>query len=392
MPMESSRPVTTTLDWERNAFLSCACLLAGLGLLMVHSASMTSWPSEYERVYVTRHAVYLGLGILGATAAARISPNRWRSLAPWLYVLTWLLLLAVLVPGIGTKVNGAQRWLRWGQFSFQPSELAKLALPLYLAMLSIPRDETIGRATRSPWLVLPIAFLAPLILVEPDLGTTLFVCAGGALTLWVVGWPLRHFLTFSAVLFPAVAAMLVLKPYQRERLMDFARMWSDWSEAPYQLKQSLVTLGAGGVFGVGLGKGSQKLSFLPESNTDFVVAVIGEELGLVGTLGLLGLWGALYIAGLRLLAKLPFGSFRYVAGFVLLTQLVGQAFVNVAVVTGMVPTKGIPHPLVSYGGSNLVVNLLSLGVFWSLARPTDNTTWNSSGFVPSAVVEPARSA
>jgi cell division protein FtsW len=160
----------------------------------------------------------------------------------------------------------------------------------------------------------------------------------------------------------------LLRPYQLQRITGFVAAWRDVDEAPYQVRQSLITLGVGGTDGVGLGKGWQKLSFLPEANTDFVVAVLGEELGLVGTLGLIALWVGLFLTGLRMLAALPHRSFEYAAGVTLLTQLVLQAALNVAVVTAMVPPKGIAHPLISYGGSSLVASILTLGIITSLAR------------------------
>jgi cell division protein FtsW len=159
-----------------------------------------------------------------------------------------------------------------------------------------------------------------------------------------------------------------MKPYQQRRIAGFLESWANFDDAPYQLKQSLVTLGAGGLHGVGLGRGWQKLSFLPEANTDFVFAVIGEELGLIGTLSLIALWCGLYLSGLRMLNHLDRSRFAYLASFTLLTQLTGQAMLNIAVVTAMVPPKGISHPLISAGGSNLVVSLLAIGIVLSLSR------------------------
>ena len=167
---------------------------------------------------------------------------------------------------------------------------------------------------------------------------------------------------------PAAGFVAVLRPYQMRRLTGFLAAWSDWSQVPYQLDQSLVSLGAGGWFGVGLGKGWQKLSFLPEANTDFVFSVVGEELGLVGTFSLLVLWGALYWAGLELLRGIRRDRFAATAAFALLTQMVLQALINMAVVTALIPPKGIPLPLVSYGGSALVMSLVSLGIILSLSR------------------------
>jgi cell division protein FtsW len=164
---------------------------------------------------------------------------------------------------------------------------------------------------------------------------------------------------------------LAMKSYQRQRITGFLQSWANFDDSPYQLKQSLVTVGTGGLYGVGLGRGWQKLSFLPEANTDFVFAVIGEELGLTGTLSLIGLWCGLYLTGLRMLSHLDHRRFAFLAGFTLLTQLAGQAMLNIAVVTAMVPPKGISHPLISAGGSSLVVSLLAIGIVLSLAKQTE---------------------
>ena len=179
---------------------------------------------------------------------------------------------------------------------------------------------------------------------------------------------MRNFVLGTLTAIPASLFLLVMKPYQQRRIAGFFETWADFDAAPYQLKQSLVSLGSGGLLGVGLGRGWQKLSFLPEANTDFVFAVIGEELGLLGTMSLLALWCGLYLTGLRMLSRLEPSSFSFVAGFTLLTQVFGQAMLNVAVVTAMVPPKGISHPLISAGGSNLVMSLLTLGIVISLSR------------------------
>jgi len=186
--------------------------------------------------------------------------------------------------------------------------------------------------------------------------------------LFVSGWPLRNFLLGGALVVPAVAFIISQKPYQQERIRGFVMTWVDWEQAPYQVRQSLLALGVGGTQGTGIGKGWQKLSFLPESNTDFVFAVAGEELGLPATLGVMLTWLLIYLCGLGLLKPLEPKSFPFLAGVTLLTQIVMQAALNVAVVTAMVPPKGISHPLISYGGSNLVMSLIGLGIVISLTR------------------------
>lgn len=340
---------------------------------MVQSASITSRPTDFEQVYLSRHLAFLALGVLAAAVASVLPATFWFKAAPWLLLATVILLVLVLIPGVGTRVNGAQRWLRFGSWSLQPSELAKLALPLFLC-----RAIELRRGRLREWLsgtlpvLWPVAIVVPLVAREPDLGTALFLTSVAGLTLFAGGWPLRNFIIGTALAAPAAGFLLVMKPYQMERITGFVNTWSDFNHAPYQLKQSLVTLGAGGVSGVGIGNGWQKLSFLPEANTDFIFAVVGEELGLIGTLGLIALWTAVYVSGLRLIAPLARSGFAWLASFILLTQLVLQAAINVAVVTAMVPPKGISHPLVSYGGSSLVVSLVSLGVILSLARRSDS--------------------
>lgn len=362
------------MDHERKLFISLICVLLGFGLLMVHSASITSRPTEFEQIYLSKHLKFLAIGLIAATAAGSLPRTSWMKLAPWMFWGTILLLVLVLVPGIGTRVNGAQRWFRHGSFSAQPSELVKITLPLYLCCIIQKR-----KASLRSWIhgivpvAFPIAVAVPLVMLQPDLGTAVFLATAGAIALFVGGWPFRNFIMGGMLTIPAVVYLVINKPYQLRRVTGFVSTWFDWNSAPYQLKQSLVTIGTGGVWGVGLGKGFQKLSFLPEANTDFVFSVIGEELGLMGTLSVIGLWVGLYIVGLRVMNRLPSESFAYNASFTLLTQLILQVTLNVAVVTAMVPPKGIPHPLISYGGSNLVVSLMALGIILSLTRADADT-------------------
>src|SRR5262245_28348145 len=336
---------------------------------MVHSASITSRPSEVERVYLSRHLVFVAVGVLSAVLAGHLPEWFWKKMAPWLFWGTFALLVLVLVPGLGTRINGAQRWFRHGSLSVQPSELMKITLPLYVCFLAERRRDVLQTWLRGMLgVAFPLLLVVPVVMLEPDLGTALFLATTGGIALFVAGWPVRNFLLAALPAIPAVIVAVLHRPYQMQRISGFMETWSDWTQAPYHLKQSLVTLGAGGLWGVGLGKGFQKLSFLPEANTDFVFAVIGEELGLLGTLTVIGLWLGVYMVGLRLISRLERSSFDYNAAFVLLTQLVFQVTLNVAVVTAMVPPKGIPHPLLSYGGSNLVVSLLAMGIVLSLTK------------------------
>jgi cell division protein FtsW len=404
----------------RNTFLSLACVLLGVGLLMVYSSSITARPTEFEQVYLSRHVSFLGFALTCGVTAALLPAEFWRRAAPWCFALTLVLLAAVLVPGVGYHVKGAQRWLRYGSLSMQPSEVAKITLPLFvcwwlarrkssdpvvvgspdpttLSDRRSPRDgsgdlrstqwhgqETVPQQANTPqhvdsrsrwhgfWLLAAVGAVVLFVAKEPDLGTAAFLALSAALALFLAGWPLRNFCLAGAAAVPLLVGVAALRPYQFQRITGFVATWRDIDLAPYQVKQSLTTLGVGGIQGVGLGRGWQKLSFLPEANTDFVFAVVGEELGLIGTLGMLALWVALFLTGVRLLSHLAPRSFAHTAGLTLLIQLVAQAALNIAVVTAMVPPKGISLPLVSYGGSSLVASVVALGLIVSLSRTGDS--------------------
>lgn len=358
-----------TPDTSLKTFISLTLILLGFGTLMVHSSSMTSRPTDFEQIYLSRHLMFLVAGLILGAVAAAIPPRFWKPLSVPLFLLTILLLAAVMLPGLGVRVNGAQRWFRFGSLSFQPSELAKISLPLFLGALL----DWFPKLQQRWWSnliipLIPIGLLAGLVIIEPDLGTAAFLVAGGLLLLFIRGWPLRNFACVIVPLIPLVALVGIWKPYQIRRLTGFVAAWTDLSQAPYQLQQSLATLGAGGLFGTGLGKGWQKLSYLPEANTDFVFAVIGEELGLLGTLAVIALWGGFYYFGLRLLNRGTTSPFCFGCGVTILTQFLFQALINMAVVTALVPPKGIAHPLISRGGSNLIINLIAIGILISFSR------------------------
>lgn len=370
---------------DRDVFLALACVLLGFGTLMVHSASVTSWPTDFEEVYLSRHVLFLGIAVVCGAACAAAPAGFWFRAAPWLFAGSAALLVAVLLPGVGTRTNGAQRWLRYHALCVQPSELVKISLPLLLCRTLCLKRHCLGHWRRGTLpLLWPGGVVVPLIVLQPDLGTAVFLAGSCGIALFLGGWPLRNFLIAGAVAVPLGAGVLALKPYQWERVRGFVATWSDFDQAPYQVKQSLVSLGAGGILGAGLGNGWQKLSFLPEANTDFVLAVVGEELGLIGTLGLVGLWLGLFVSGLRLLRRLPRDCFPFLAAATLLVELVLQAALNSAVVTSLVPPKGISLPLVSYGGSNLLVSVAMLGIIVGLSRagPARAATGSGLGASP----------
>ena len=362
-------PPRGSMSQFRQMLASLICALLGVGLLMVYSASMTARPSQAEEFYLTKQALFLLFG-LGLGGVATVLPARfWKMSAPWVFGIGLLLLLLVLIPGIGTQVKGSRRWLRLAGVSLQPSEFMKVATTLLLAWGMERHWSRRHEFLRGTLILLaPVAMAVGLVMIEPDLGASVFLSMTVLLALFIRGWPLGRLVAVGAVLAPLASVWLVLKPYQLRRLQGFLATWTDFEQAPYQVQQSLTTLGVGGWAGTGLGEGTQKLSFLPEANTDFVFSVVGEELGLVGTLGISLLWLSLLWVGARVIRPLQRDSFEYTVGFVLLCQLVAQAATNVAVTTAMLPPKGIAHPLISYGGSSLCTSLLSMGILLSVSR------------------------
>ena len=359
---------------DRVVLLASAWCLACLGVVAVQTASITTRQEGFEPIYLSRHLVNLALAVGLATWAAGRDAGFWRR-AVWPAAgLCLLSLLAVRVPGVGLSAGGATRWVRLPGFTMQPSEWAKVALPMLAAWWL---HECGSRRAAAAAMAVGGACLA-LVLTQPDLGTTLLLAAGVGAALWLGGLRLRAFAAGALLLVPTVAAMS-LRGYQRRRVEGLVATWRDWREAPYQLKQSLIALAEGGWWGVGLGRGWQKLSFLPESHTDFVLAVVGEEMGFAGLAVVAGLWLAVLLSGLSLASRAG-DRFAGTVAAALVTMLALQASLNAAVVTAVVPPTGIPHPLLSHGGNSLLVTGLSLGMVVSLTRPAA---------VAAAAVEPA---
>lgn len=367
-------PIALTMALPRQILLALICTLLCLGLLMVYSASMTARPSDADEYYLSKQAAFLLLGLALGGVAASLPARFWRDHAATIFLGGLVLLLVVLIPGVGSQVKGSRRWLRLAGVSLQPSEFMKPAVALFLAvgmeqLWSRRHDFVRGTAT----LLVPVGIAVGLVMVEPDLGASVFLVITTLLALFVRGWPLGRLIAVGAVVAPLATIWLALKPYQLRRLQGFLATWTDFEQAPYQVQQSLTTLGVGGVTGTGLGEGTQKLSFLPEANTDFVFSVVGEELGLLGTVGVSALWLSVLWAGYQVIRPLRRDSWQYTMGFVLICQLVIQAAMNVAVTTAMLPPKGIAHPLLSYGGSSLCTSLLSIGMLMSISRSEPNT-------------------
>jgi cell division protein FtsW len=361
----SGKPKPLQLEWNLLVLVTTALVL--FGLVMVYSATsgLAALGNANPQGYVERQALYALVGLVALFVLSRMRLERLRQLAPTLVVTALVLCLGVLA--VGSRINGARRWISAGPLVVQPSELAKFALVVWAAayLARKPAPRTLKEIAR------PIGALAGLfallVLVEPDLGTALTILLVVGAILLVSGTRLSLLASAYGIVFGLAAIAAWSSPYRRDRLLTFLDPWKDPTGAGLQNVQALISLGSGGIFGVGLGHGTGPLHYLPESPTDMIFAVIGEELGLVGVTLVLMAFCAFAYAGIRLAISCrdPFAK-RLAAG---LTALVcGQAAINIAAVVGVAPLTGIPLPFVSYGGSSLVVMLGAVGVLLNIAR------------------------
>jgi len=340
--------------------------LVAFGLVMVFSAtsaSATLGAGDPMR-FLVKQGVYALAGLILLAAASRLDYHWLRPLAPALLIGAFVLCVAVLL--IGPPINGARRWFIFGPVSLQPSELAKLAVCVWVCAVLArrPVPHTLSELMKPIGLV--VGTFGAIVLLEPDLGTTiaLFVMVAGILL--VSGIPLRLFALAGALALTIGAAAIWIEPYRRARLLSFLDPWRDPEGAGFQTVQAIIGIGSGGITGEGLGEGIQKINFLPEAHTDMIFAVVGEELGLIGSVLVIGAFMGFAWAGFRIALRCrdPFGK-RLAAGIT--TLVCGQAAVNLAAVLAIAPLTGIPLPFVSYGGSSLLVLLCSVGVLLNIA-------------------------
>ena len=367
----SSSTPASVLGFDQ-ALLWVVVALLAWGLVMVYSASIAMpdnprFANYASTHFLTRHALYLVVGFVAALLVFQVPMVLWERVAPWLFVVALLMLVAVLVPGVGKVVNGARRWLAIGPIGFQPSEVAKLAVLIYAADYMVRKMEVKERFFRA---VLPmgaaVAIVGVLLLAEPDMGAFMVVAVIAMGILFLGGVNARMFFLIAGVLMGAFALMIASSPWRRERVFAYLDPFSEQHALGkgYQLSHSLIAIGRGEIFGVGLGGSVEKLHWLPEAHTDFLLAVIGEEFGLVGVLVLivLFLWmtrrimhiGRQAIALDRVFSGLVAQGVAIWIGF--------QAFINMGVNLGALPTKGLTLPLMSFGGSAILMNLVTLAI------------------------------
>jgi len=340
--------------------------IVGLGAIL-SSSSVAALRADHDSLYFFwRQLMWLGAGVAGLVAAALLPLRWWRRLSSFVFAGTVLLLLAVQV--VGVRSGGSTRWLSLGPVVLQPSEFAKLATILFLAVLVSRKEDSMHRLRDFLWPVaISVGVVGALVVRQPDLGTTLLIAIGGFAVLVASAAPLAFVLGGGAigVAFAVVAAMV--SPYRWERVTSFLNLGADPLDAGYQAMQSLVALGSGGLFGVGLGSSRARWSFLPNAHTDFIFAIVGEETGLAGSLTVVLLFTMLTAAGM-LVALRCRDRFGRLVAIGITTWLAAQALVNIGGVTGVLPITGVPLPFVSYGGSALLTELIGVGILVGIAR------------------------
>lgn len=370
LPWTTASPRATKRVAMDHSLLIITIILALVGLVMVFSASAVVAGNRFHDpgYFLKRQLAWLAFGFLLLHLASHIDYVWWKRLSIPLLGLTVVLLVMVLIPSLGVSAKGARRWLRLGPISVQPAEIAKLVAVMYLAAyLTKKEDRLTGFLSGLAPALLVIGVLGGLVLLEPDLGTVVVMGSVAIGLLFLGGARLSHLLSLGLCAVPAVLVLVLSSSYRRQRLMTFLAPWKDASDAGFQITQSFLAFGSGGLFGVGLGEGKQKLFFLPEAHTDFVLALVGEELGLIGTGVIILLFALFAIRGFQVAARarMPFGRYLGMG----ITLLIGvQALINACVVTGLVPTKGLTLPFVSYGGSSLVTCMFGVGILLNISR------------------------
>jgi cell division protein FtsW len=351
--------------------LLCAILvLLVIGIIMVYSSS--SYYALYQKdvynsdFYFFKEITWSVVGIIGMLVTMSIDYHIYKRWTPWIVLITLGLLVVVLFAG--ADINGAVRWIRLGPLSFQPSELAKYVVVLYLALLIDQRKGKIKKFSEGTIFYLAIAgVFALLILLEKNLSITAIVMMVAFVMILAGGAKISHLLSLIPMGLAAGMGLIFIESYRLKRLTSFLNPWADTSGDSYQLIQSLYALGSGGLFGVGLGNSRQKALFMPEPHNDFIFAIIGEELGLIGCIFIICLFIFIAIKGTSIAVKAR-DNYGYLLAIGIISVISIQAIINIAVVTGSMPVTGVPMPLISYGGTSLVFNLSAIGILLNISR------------------------
>jgi cell division protein FtsW len=347
-----------------------ALLLVALGLVMVYSASIATaeagrYSGQNPAYFLLRHGVFVALSLAAATAVFMVPLGWWQKGAPWIFAASFVLLVLVLIPGVGREVNGARRWLNLYVATMQPSELMKLAVVLYAADYTVRKHAVLKNFKRGllPMLGVMLA-VAWLLLREPDFGAFVVVAVTAFGVLFLGGMSGRHFIALVGMLAAGFAVLVLSSPYRMQRIFGFMDPWSDPFGRGYQLSHALIAFGRGEWLGVGLGASIEKLHYLPEAHTDFLLAVIAEELGLAGVVVVIALfaWIVLRAFAIGRQAAARERYFHALVGQGIGIWIGFQALINMGVNMGLLPTKGLTLPLMSFGGSGLIINCVAIAV------------------------------
>jgi cell division protein FtsW len=372
--MSAPRPAVSIKDVDRS-LLTLMLMLLGIGLVMLTSASISIAEESLGQpfYYLTQQLVAVAAGLIAAFIVISTPTEYWEKLGSVILLAAVLLLLLVFVPGLGRTVNGATRWISLGGVNLQVSELARLMVLMYFAGYVVRHKNDLGNSFMDMAKPMFIVFIVcGLLMVEPDFGATFVMLTITLGVLFVAGAPLRYFIGLVALVVSALGALAVLEPYRFKRLIGFTDPWADPYGDSYQLTQSLIAIGSGEWFGAGLGNSVQKLFYLPEAHTDFVFAVIAEEFGVLGTVLLIGLFAALVwrAVGIANEAAARDRFYQAYLAFGIAIWQGTQVFINIGVNMGVLPTKGLTLPLVSYGRSSLIVTLIALALLLRIDMET----------------------
>ncbi|MBN2097326.1 MAG: putative lipid II flippase FtsW [Candidatus Omnitrophica bacterium] len=345
-------------------------VLICLGLVMVYSSSAIFAYETYGSAayFLKRQLLYVLIGALLTVIVMSLNLAFIRRFSKVLFFSSIVLLILVYLPNLGREVGGARRWLKIGMLSFQPSELAKWATVLFLAdILSKKQNQTTGAIRRFLFPLLSLMGVSALILAQPDLGSAVALAVVGMLMFFISGMPLLYIVSLGLSALPILYFFIFNVPYRRKRIFTFLNPWADIKGNGFQIVQSYLALGLGGLWGVGLGQSRQKLFYLPAAHTDFIFSILGEELGLIGTAGIVILFLLFLWQGIKISLRSTDG-FIQLLSFGIVVAIILSACVHIAVVCGAVPTKGLPLPFISYGGSALILNMMAVGLLLNCAR------------------------
>jgi len=367
------------LTRESERLLIAIFILVSIGLVMTYSASSMYAFRSFEDAahFLKRQLLFVGVGLLVLSVVMRIRPEAIRRNSRKLILISIILLLIIFIPVIGKSGGGAKRWIRFFAFSVQPAEFVKIAVCIYLSDYLARKSRKIAQGSLKVFVppLIVVGLVCGLILMQPDMGSVLIILTLTTILFFLAGLKIKHILISVGVTLPLVIGIILSAPYRVRRLVSYLNPWDDPQGAGYQIIQSFLAFALGGVKGVGLGGSTQKLFYLPQSYNDFIFSIIGEELGFIGVMSVLGLMAFVLMQGHRIARKQSgYDPFKRFFAYSMTLLIALQAVLNLMVATGLVPTKGLPLPFVSYGGSSLILNFTAIGLLVGVDSCRDRWT------------------